>query len=138
SARDEVGRPYALAHADDPRLAAMATFDVVANNADRKGGHVILGAADHLYGVDHGLCFHTDDKLRTVLWGWAGKALPDPTRDTLHRLSDMLAGELGAQLAGHLTASEVAAVGARIRRLLDTGRYPRPSSHRYAVPWPPM
>jgi uncharacterized repeat protein (TIGR03843 family) len=138
SARDDAGRAYALAHADDPRLAAMATFDAVVNNADRKGGHVIVAAADRVYGVDHGVCFHTDDKLRTVLWGWAGAALPDATRDTLGRLADLLAGELGGQLAGHLTVGEVAAVGTRIRRLLDSSRYPRPAGYRPAVPWPPI
>ncbi|MGH3750107.1 MAG: SCO1664 family protein, partial [Micromonosporaceae bacterium] len=64
------GEPYLLAHADDPRLAAIAVFDVVVNNADRKGGHVLSTASGQVHGVDHGVCFHTDDKLRTVLWGW--------------------------------------------------------------------
>jgi len=138
SARDETGRPYALAHADDPRLAAMAAFDAVVNNADRKGGHVIVGAAGRVYGVDHGVCFHTDDKLRTVLWGWADEPLPPEARETLRRLAGLLAGDLGKGLSALVTRGEVSAVGARIHRLLDTGRYPGPSPHRPAVPWPPI
>jgi uncharacterized repeat protein (TIGR03843 family) len=138
SVSDEAGHPYALAHADDPRLAAMAVFDVVANNADRKGGHVLAGAAGRVYGVDHGVCFHVQNKLRTILWGWAGEPLPEPAREPLHRLSGALAGELGGELVAHLTAPEVAALGARVGELLASGRFPKPAGHRTAVPWPPI
>ncbi len=68
-ARGDRGEPAVLVHADVPELQAMAAFDVVANNADRKGGHVLAGVDGNVYGVDHGLCLHTEDKLRTVLWG---------------------------------------------------------------------
>ena len=77
AAQDEEGHPYVLAHADDPRLARLALFDTIANNADRKGGHVLVTPQGGLYGVDHGVCFHTDDKLRTVLWGFGGRRV-DP------------------------------------------------------------
>ena len=92
SARDDRGRPYVLAHADDPRLARMAVFDAVVNNADRKGGHVIATVDGQLYGVDHGICFHVEDKLRTVLWGWAGDRLPDESVELLGKLSAELDG----------------------------------------------
>ncbi len=75
-ARGERGRPAVLVHADTPALRRMAAFDVVVNNADRKGGHVLAGTDGHVYGVDHGLTLHVEDKLRTVLWGWVGQPLP--------------------------------------------------------------
>ena len=76
-ARGDDGEPALLVHADDPALRAMAALDVVVNNADRKGGHVLAGADGHVYGVDHGICMHQETKLRTVLWGWVGEALDD-------------------------------------------------------------
>jgi len=135
SARDEHGRPYILAHADDPRLARMAVFDAVANNADRKGGHVLPTLEGHVYGVDHGVCFHTDDKLRTVLWGWAGEPLPEEAVETLEKLRG---ADLGAALAGHLTAAEVVALGVRTERLLAAGCFPLPGDGWPAIPWPPV
>jgi uncharacterized repeat protein (TIGR03843 family) len=138
SARDETGRPYVLAHADDPRLAAMAAFDAVVNNADRKGGHVLVSGADRVYGVDHGVCFHVEDKLRTVLWGWADKALPEEIRAALDRLGGLAARSLGERLGEHLTRREVAAVGSRIARLLAAGRFPLPVEGGRPVPWPPV
>lgn len=137
-ARDDQGRPYALAHADDARLARLAIFDVVINNADRKGGHVLIGPHDRVYGVDHGVSFHVADKLRTVLWGWARRAIPDDAIEVLGRLAADLEGELGSALAEHLTVGEVAQVSARVRRLLETGRFPAPSADWPAVPWPPI
>ena len=70
--RDE---PVALVHEDSEPLRRMAVFDIVTNNTDRKGGHVLPMRDGHRYGVDHGVCFHVEDKLRTVLWGWAGQRL---------------------------------------------------------------
>jgi uncharacterized repeat protein (TIGR03843 family) len=138
AARDEDGSAYALAHADDPRLARLAVLDAVLNNADRKGGHVLAGADDRIYGVDHGVCFHVEEKLRTVLWGWAGKQLPPDAVQVLDALAGQLAGELGDELAEHLTLGEVAEVGARVRRLRDAGRYPLPPQEWPAMPWPPI
>jgi uncharacterized repeat protein (TIGR03843 family) len=141
SARDDDGLPYLLAHADDPRLARLAVLDVVINNADRKGGHVLVGPDDRVYGVDHGLSFHVETKLRTVLWGWTGRVLPDETVDVLGRLQGELRSDragLGAALRAHLTAAEVTRLRARIRRLLATASYPEPAGDWPAVPWPPM
>ncbi|ASW55038.1 SCO1664 family protein [Plantactinospora sp. KBS50] len=138
AAQDEDGLPYALAHADDPRLARLAIFDAVINNADRKGAHVLHGPDDRIYGVDHGVSFHVEDKLRTVLWGWSRRALPEDAVEVLARLAEDLAGALGAELAEHLTRAEVAATVARVRRLRAHSRFPRPSEDWPAVPWPPI
>jgi uncharacterized repeat protein (TIGR03843 family) len=83
SARDDDGDAYALAHADDPRLARLALLDAVINNADRKGGHVLYAPGGGIYGVDHGVSFHVENKLRTVLWGWTGKPIPAESLETL-------------------------------------------------------
>jgi uncharacterized repeat protein (TIGR03843 family) len=138
SARDEDGDAYFLAHADDPRLARLAVLDVVINNADRKGGHVLLGPDGRVYGCDHGVSFHVEPKLRTVLWGWAGRVLPDESVDVLGKLLADLRGDLGATLKEHLTGHEVGRVRARIRKLLETACYPEPGGDWPVVPWPPM
>jgi len=137
-ARDDDGTAYLLAHADDPALARMALFDIVINNADRKGGHVLHRPDGHLYGVDHGVCFHVDDKLRTVLWGWAGKPVPAAALSTLEELREDLAGPLGERLCGLISDVEVDATRARLDRLIARRRFPKPSSERYVMPWPPI
>jgi uncharacterized repeat protein (TIGR03843 family) len=138
SAQDSDGTPYVLAHADDPRLSHLAVFDAVANNADRKGGHILSTVDGHVYGVDHGVCFHVENKLRTVLWGWIGDPLPDPATAVLERLRADLSGDLGDELAEHLTGAEVAQIGRRVDRLLASKRFPAPGRGWPAVPWPPV
>lgn len=138
SARDDDGNPYLLAHADSPGLARMALFDAVINNADRKGGHVLRAGDGRLYGVDHGVSFHVEDKLRTVLWGFLGRPIADEDRSALTRLKRSLAGPLREELCVHISADEVRATARRIGRLLSDGVYPGPSSDWPAVPWPPI
>jgi len=135
-ARGDRGEPAVLVHADVPELQAMAAFDVVANNADRKGGHVLAGLDGNVYGVDHGLCMHTEDKLRTVLWGWVGKPLPRAVVEKLERLRVELGGELAEDLGEHLTRREVRTLVRRVQHLLDEGCYPEPSGYGPAIPWP--
>nr|WP_275409926.1 SCO1664 family protein [Actinoplanes deccanensis] len=138
NARDEDGDAYALAHADDPRLARLAVFDAVINNADRKGGHVLYPATGSVHGVDHGVSFHVENKLRTVLWGWTGKPLADEAVAVLPELIARLDGELGEALEEHLTISEVQHVRLRAKRLLRAGRFPQPPQDWPAIPWPPV
>lgn len=137
-AEDEEGRPYVLAHADDVRLARLAAFDVVINNADRKGGHVLVAPDGSLYGVDHGVSFHVEDKLRTILWGWIGEALAAETLEVLTKLRADLDGALGTALHEHLMTAEVAQVRVRLDRLIEAGIYPEPSPGWPSVPWPPI
>ncbi|HEY7007677.1 MAG TPA: SCO1664 family protein, partial [Jatrophihabitantaceae bacterium] len=111
---------------DRPQLRRIAVFDAVINNADRKGGHLLPTPSGHVYGVDHGVCFHVEDKLRTVLWQWAGRSLDDDTQDVLRALRRDLDGRLGAQLGELLTNAEVRRTRARVDRLLATRRHPEP------------
>jgi uncharacterized repeat protein (TIGR03843 family) len=138
NARDDDGDAYALAHADDPRLARLAIFDAVINNADRKGGHVLYPATGSIHGVDHGVSFHVENKLRTVLWGWTGKSLLPEAAEVLEELGGRLDGALGEALEQHLTVSEVQHVRLRLRRLLRSRRFPKPSQDWPAIPWPPV
>ena len=126
----------ALIHEDSPALRRMAVFDVVVNNADRKGDHILAMSGGHRHGVDHGLTFHRDHKLRTVLWGWLGDALTVEELEGIDRVSAALDGELGRNLADLLTAEEIASLAARCARLRLAGRFPAPSGQMSAVPWP--
>ncbi|OMC29310.1 phosphatidylinositol kinase [Mycobacterium sp. GA-1841] len=133
-AYDYAGDEVTLVHADDPRLFRLAVFDVLINNADRKGGHVLTGVDGAVYGVDHGVSLHVEDKLRTVLWGWAGKPVDDETLADVAALRDGFA-ELAEQLRPHVTAAEIAALRSRIVGLLDDPVMPSPDRHR-PIPWP--
>ncbi len=134
-AYDYAGDEVTLVHADDIRLRRMAVFDVLINNADRKGGHILSGVDGHVYGVDHGVSLHVDDKLRTVLWGWAGKPVDDDTLETVSLLRDQLRGTLGEQLCEHITGREIDALHARTVALLDNPVMPTPDRRR-PIPWP--
>ncbi|WP_343600350.1 SCO1664 family protein [Mycobacterium sp.] len=134
-AYDYAGDEVVLMHADDVRLKRMAVFDILVNNADRKGGHILRDGDGHVYGVDHGVCLHAEDKLRTVLWGWAGEPVDDKILGAVTRLVDALAGPLGDALSTHLTAAEIAALRLRGCALLDNPVMPHPNRHR-PIPWP--
>jgi uncharacterized repeat protein (TIGR03843 family) len=134
-AYDYAGDEVTLVHADDARLRRMAVFDVLINNADRKGGHILCGVDGNVYGVDHGVSLHVEDKLRTVLWGWSGKPVDDETLEAVARLRDQLRGELGNQLCAHITGREVDALHARSVALLDNPVMPTPDRRR-PIPWP--
>ena len=123
---------------DNPRLRQIAIFDAVVNNADRKGGHLLPTAAGQVYGVDHGVTFSAEDKLRTVLWQWAGQRLPGEACEVLTELRADLDRDLGRRLAELLTKREVSRTRARVDRLLSTGRHPEPNDDWPAVPWPPI
>ncbi|TXS14550.1 SCO1664 family protein [Streptomyces sp. adm13(2018)] len=133
-------RTALLVHADTPELRRLAVLDAVINNADRKGGHLLPAPGGHLYGIDHGVTFHVDDKLRTLLWGWAGEKLPEEATGVLDVLDRSLApGEpLATRLAELLTEAEVTAVRGRVAALRSSGRHPEPSGQWPSIPWPPV
>jgi len=122
----------------DPRLRPMCIFDALANNADRKGGHLLPISSGTVYGVDHGICFAVEPKLRTVLWAWRGEPLEPRELRVVSRVRDALNGTLGQQLGELLAEREIEAIAGRARALLDSGRFPQPDPHRPAVPWPPF
>jgi uncharacterized repeat protein (TIGR03843 family) len=113
-------------------LMAICAFDVVANNADRKSGHCILGDDGRIWAIDNGLCFHPEPKLRTVIWEFAGQSLPDVLLDGLERV----ARSPLASLEPLLSAREVKAVGRRAAKLLQAGRFPVPDPDTHHYPWP--
>ena len=137
-AEDGRGSLVSLVHEDSRPMRRMAVFDVLVNNADRKGGHVLAMAGGHRYGVDHGVCFHTDHKLRTVLWGWAKERLDAADRADVEALVARLEDDdtLWAVLAELLVEEEVTALLRRCRRLLSVGRMPTPSGSWPSIPWP--
>lgn len=133
---DDAVRAVTLIHEDTPSLRRMAVFDIVVNNADRKGAHVLAMADGHRHGVDHGLTFHVEHKLRTVLWGWMGEDLSADELDGVERVRSGLGGELGEALEQLLTTEEVAACAARCDRLLTEGHFPSPRGRMPPMPWP--
>jgi hypothetical protein len=120
-----------------PRLWPCAVLDVVCNNADRKLGHILQDGAGRLHAIDHGLTFHPDDKLRTVLWGFAGLPLPDTALAALDRLRDALDGPLAGDIASALGDPSLRAFRERVARLRQSGVHPEPPNDRPPLPWPP-
>ena len=119
-------------------LRRIAVLDAVINNADRKGGHVLPTPSGRLYGIDHGLTFHSEEKLRTILWQWAGDPLSEEDIDMLLELRSQLEGQLGDRLEELLTVREVRRTRRRVDRLLSSAIHPNPPDDRRAVPWPPF
>lgn len=132
SAVTEDDQPVVLAHRDDPRLRAVALFDALLNNADRKASHLIdRGGA--LAGVDHGVSLHVEGKLRTVIWGWAGDPLSQEELDLVAR-----AAAVTGPLAPGLADEEWEALVARAEALLASGSMPVPGGRWPGIPWPPL
>jgi uncharacterized repeat protein (TIGR03843 family) len=113
-------------------LKRICAFDLIANNADRKSGHCLLAEDGAVYGIDNGLCFHVDPKLRTVIWDFGEEPIPPALLDDLRRLA---AGPLPAALTGLLDAAECQALLKRTRALVKMGHFPADSGGR-RYPWP--
>jgi hypothetical protein len=120
------------------RLRQVALFDLLVNNADRKGGHILLGSAGKLWLIDHGISFHAEPKLRTVIWDFVGEDIPAELLQNLETLQPRLAGdgELRAALSAHLSHAELDALEARLGQLLADPRFPAPPEDVRATPWP--
>ena len=125
-----------LGQSQDPRIRSMALFDVVVNNTDRKFGHILPARDGRVFGCDHGVTFHVDYKLRTVLWQFAGLDLSDEEKELLISLLTKIDRDTG--LNSLLDAEEIAALKTRIEELLNDGAFPFPSQEWPAVPWPPV
>ena len=122
------------------RLGPVALFDVIINNADRKGGHLLLDGNKKIWLIDHGLCFHEEDKLRTVIWDFAGETIPQELLTSLVNLKTALDNplDLYVDLANHLSGDELAALQSRCEQLITDGIFPFPPRDRRAFPYPPI
>ncbi|MGQ4598957.1 SCO1664 family protein [Nocardia sp. R6R-6] len=134
-ALDQDGNEVSLIHADDPRLQRVAVLDILLNNADRKGGHALEGVDGQVYGVDHGICLHTEHKLRTVLWGWAGQPIDDGLIADITAFAKQLPGVFADALSEHITDAEIDALIDRTQDVLDNPVMPVPRTAR-PIPWP--
>jgi uncharacterized repeat protein (TIGR03843 family) len=121
---------------DHPRLRSMTLFDAIINNTDRKIGHLLPVNEKEVYGCDHGVTFHTDDKLRTVLWQWANEPFNRDEIELLRKADTLLKGELGDLLIPLLTKLEIESTCIRVSNLLASGTFPTPNPDWPAVPWP--
>jgi len=119
-------------------LRSVALFDAVINNTDRKIGHLLPAQSGELYVCDHGVTFHEEDKLRTVLWQWSGEELRSSEIETLNRLLDSLMKEEISELLTLISDVEREALIMRIERLINQTRFPEPNPEWPAVPWPPF
>ena len=122
----------------DRRLRRICLFDAISNNADRKGSHLLPVESGTIFGVDHGICFNTDPKLRTVLWAWRGAAIAEDELSVVRQVRTALDGQLRTELAELLSEAEITATIERAQELLDTRLFPEPDPTRPAVPWPPF
>jgi uncharacterized repeat protein (TIGR03843 family) len=134
---DEHGRSVALVHREGADLRRMALLDAIANNADRKGSHLLTDAAGAVWGIDHGLTFHGEDKLRTVLWGFAEQPVAAAELQPLERLAEHWSA-LAERLAPYLAQAEIDAARDRLADLLAVRRYPAPEPGWPRLPWPPL
>jgi uncharacterized repeat protein (TIGR03843 family) len=125
---------------DKQRLKPVVLFDVLINNADRKGSHILLGPDDHLWLIDHGICFHVEDKLRTVVWDFAGEPIPPELCGEVSQFINKLQGPtpLVEELGKYLNEDEVRAIADRADRLIASGHFPNPHTSRRFQPWPPL
>ena len=120
---------------DDPQLRTMALFDAIINNTDRKIGHLLPDKSGRLFGCDHGVTFHSEYKLRTVLWQWAGEPLLDSEIEILQKAIYEFA-QIEDALNDYLTKDELVALEIRIRELLESGTFPLPNPDWPSIPWP--
>jgi len=121
---------------DNPALRKIALFDAIVNNTDRKIGHLLPLSNEVVLGCDHGVTFHSEDKLRTVLWQWSGDEF---TGDEIALLDNLLAKiAANVELRELITESEIAALEDRINSLISAGTFPTPSDEWPSIPWPPF
>lgn len=126
--------------ADLHRLRPVAIFDILINNADRKGSHVLLDENDHIWLIDHGISFHHENKLRTVIWDFAGESIPEELCQDLGRFESQCksGSKFLRQLEEHLSPQEISALISRTRKLLESKQFPNPHPNRRPYPWPPV
>lgn len=125
---------------DRQRLRPTVLFDYVINNADRKGSHILIDPEGHLWLIDHGICFHEEEKLRTVIWDFCGEPIPSGLLHDLQSLQNQLTqdDDLLTRLHTHLSNAEIQSIASRTAWIINTGNFPDPPPNRRAHPWPPL
>jgi hypothetical protein len=135
---DPAAHFFTLRESSPEAFLPFAAFDVVANNADRKGGHCLLDSGGRIWAVDHGVCFSPEPKLRTVIWDFAGEPVPAGLLGDVARVAkELRSGLLREELLALLSKSEVDATARRAERLAGSARFPMPGAGR-SYPWPPV
>jgi uncharacterized repeat protein (TIGR03843 family) len=134
---DEAFDLISFSQTDDPRLREIALFDAVINNTDRKIGHLLMDTEHNLFGIDHGVSLHSENKLRTVLWQWRGLQLTEIEKAQLQRFIAERE-PITASLLNLITALEVDALFVRVSSLISAGIFPEPNGEWPAIPWPPI
>ena len=137
---DQEQHYFMLRGTHEMEFRRMAVFDALLNNTDRKGGHCLVDRDDKIWAIDHGVTFHSDPKLRTVIWDFAGQRIPAEWMSDLNRFRAELTngGAVAQEVEKLLAPDEIDALGGRLSELLDTGSYPEQNSDWYTVPWPPV
>ena len=130
----EAADVIAMAQSDDPQIRNLALFDIVINNADRKFGHILITPDGQIFGCDHGVSLHEENKLRTVIWQFAEQKL---TSEEIAKLKELISKIDLNHLAKFLSAEEIAAFLQRVQGLIEDGRFSSPNPNWPAVPWPP-
>lgn len=125
---------------DRQRLRPVVLFDILINNADRKGSHILVDAEERLWLIDHGICFHVEDKLRTVIWDFAGEHLPENLCEDISKFVKQMREPswYTETLKEHISKEEFQALIGRADRLLAVGHFPDPHASRRFQPWPPL
>lgn len=127
---------------DLQRLRPTALFDLLINNADRKGSHILIDPQNHIWLIDHGVCFHVEEKLRTVIWDFAGESLPEELCAAMVAFRNQLAAEtddksgLFTRLKSYLSTEEIRTMAGRAKNLIESNRFPPPNPYRRPYPWP--
>ncbi len=131
---------FNLTTTDRQRLRPVALFDLLINNADRKGSHILFDNSHHLWLIDHGICFHADDKLRTVIWDFAGESIPEKLSADLSIFCQALAPDtdLYRSLLELLSQKEIKALAKRATHLTSIRKFPQPNPNERSFPWPPL
>ncbi len=124
-----------------PALRRLVLFDYIINNADRKSGHCLFGHDQHIWAIDHGICFHEEYKLRTVIWEFSGEPIADELLADLVELHETLTqtdSDFNQQLTSLITSAERRALCKRLQTLIESGQYPAPLPYQRNHPWPPI
>jgi uncharacterized repeat protein (TIGR03843 family) len=129
---------FNLSQADRQRLRPVVLFDLLINNADRKGSHLLFDEHHHLWLIDHGICFHAEDKLRTVIWDFAGETIPERLCADVQAFIMKLRSDssLAGLLQPLLTQKELKALLTRAEHLVSLSQFPKPDPEQRSFPWP--